>query len=59
VARRISNDIVQIGAFPDGTPIRWIFRDITQNSFRWTGETLQPDGQTWLLQGDFHAHRIP
>ncbi|HWR17006.1 MAG TPA: hypothetical protein VN577_19410 [Terriglobales bacterium] len=56
--RRIGNDIVQIGALPDGTPIRWNFTEITQNSFRWTGETLQPDGHTWLLQGKFHAHRI-
>ncbi len=58
VGRRVGNDIVQIGAFPDGTPIRWTFRDITENSFRWTGETLQQDGQTWLIQGDFHAKRI-
>jgi hypothetical protein len=56
--RRIGSDIVQIGASPEGTPIRWSFTDITANSFRWTGETLDADGKTWKLEGDFLAKRV-
>lgn len=58
IGRRSGNDIVQVGTNPEGTPIRWTFSQITPNSFHWTGETLQPDGETWLLQGDFRAKRI-
>jgi hypothetical protein len=50
-------DIVQLGHHGDGTPIRWMFTEITKDSFRWTGEALDTDGQTWKLQGDFRARR--
>src|SRR5579872_1045026 len=49
-------DIMQIGTDANGTPIRWIFTEITPNTFRWTGEALQPDG-TWKLEGEFRAKR--
>lgn len=58
VGRRRGNDIVQIGTHSDGTPIRWNFTEITPDSFLWTGEALSPDGQTWVLQGQFRAGRI-
>jgi hypothetical protein len=58
VGRRIGNDIVQVGAHQDGTPIRWNFTAITPDSFRWTGEVLEPDGVTWRLEGEFHARRV-
>jgi len=51
-------DIVQVGTHADGTPIRWIFTDITPNSFRWTGEALEPDGNTWKLEAEFRAKRV-
>jgi hypothetical protein len=59
VGRWSGKDIVQVGTFANGTPIRWIFSEITPDSFRWTGETLQADGQTWKLEGEFLAKRIP
>jgi hypothetical protein len=58
VARRRGNEIVQEGHFPDGTPIRWTFSEITPDSCRWRGERLEPDGKTWRLQVEFHARRI-
>ena len=58
IGRWRGKDIVQIGAMANGTPIRWMFTEITPDSFRWTGESLQPDGQTWKLDGDFRARRI-
>lgn len=58
IGRRIGKDIVQVGARPDGTATRWRFTEITANSFHWIGEALEPDGQTWKLEGEFLARRI-
>jgi len=58
IGRRRGNEIVQEGRFPDGTPIRWTFSDITDDSFRWRGERLEPDGKTWRLQVEFHGRRM-
>jgi hypothetical protein len=57
VGRRYGKDIVQVGTHADGTPIRWIFTDITSDSFRWVGEALEPDGNTWRLEAEFRARR--
>jgi hypothetical protein len=58
IGRRSGKDIVQVGTHADGTPIRWIFSEITPDSFRWTGEALNPDGETWRLEGEFRAKRV-
>ena len=58
IGRRSGADIVQIGTRADGTPIRWRFTAIAANSFRWIGEALQPDGNTWKVEGDFIARRM-
>ena len=57
IGRRIGNDIVQIGLHGDGTHIRWRFLDVTPDSFRWVGEALEADGETWKLEAEFHARR--
>ena len=58
IGRRNGNDIVQVGARPDGTPTRWMFTEITRDSFHWTGESLNPDGKTWSLGGEFRGRRV-
>ena len=58
IGRRCGKDIVQVGARPDGTPTRWMFTEVTQDSFHWTGESLLPDGKTWKLEGEFRAKRM-
>jgi hypothetical protein len=58
IGRRIGTDIVQIGARADGTPTRWRFTEITPDSFHWIGESLNTDGVTWMLEGEFRATRI-
>lgn len=58
IGRRIGKDVVQVGARPDGTATRWRFTEITANSFHWIGEALEPDGQTWNLEGEFLAERV-
>jgi hypothetical protein len=57
IGRRVGGDIVQIGTRPDGTTTRWTFSEITHDSFRWTGEALNPDGRTWRMEGQFRARR--
>ena len=58
IGRRSGKDIVQVGARSDGTPTRWMFTEITPDSFHWTGESLLPDGKTWKLEGEFRAKRM-
>jgi hypothetical protein len=57
IGRWSGKDIVQLGARANGTPIRWMFTQITPDSFRWTGEVLEADGHTWRLEGEFLARR--
>ena len=56
IGRREGDEIVQEGTFPDGTPIRWTFSEITPHSFLWRGERLQPD-KSWRLQVEFRGRR--
>jgi hypothetical protein len=58
IARRRGNEIVQEGHFPDGTPIRWTFSEITPDSCLWRGERLEADGKTWRLQVELRARRV-
>ena len=58
IGRRAGTDIVQIGFRSDGTATRWRFTEITQDSFHWIGESLQTDGSTWTLEGEFLAKRL-
>jgi hypothetical protein len=47
--------IVQEGT-ADGRRIRWIFQEITDRTFHWTGESQQPDGG-WRLDAEFYGRR--
>ena len=58
IGRWIGKDVVQVGTHSDGTPIRWNFTEITRDAFRWTGEALNPDGETWRLEGEFRGRRM-
>jgi hypothetical protein len=58
VGRWSGKDVVQIGRHSDGTPIRWTFTEIARDSFRWLGQSLEADGETWKLEGEFRAKRM-
>jgi len=62
IGRRVGpskdDDIVQVGARMDGTPTRWRFTEITPDSFHWIGESLDADGATWKLEGEFRCKRM-
>jgi hypothetical protein len=51
-------DIVQVGKHESGVTLRWSFREITDDSFRWLGEISPDDGKTWRTQVDIRAQRI-
>lgn len=58
IGRWSGKDVVQIGTHANGTPIRWIFTEITPDSFHWIGEALTSDGTTWKIEGEFLGRRI-
>lgn len=58
IGRKSGSDVVQLGSRPDGTITRWMFTEITANSFHWLGEALQADGKSWMLEGEFRAQRV-
>lgn len=57
IGRRDGSDIIQLGARPDGTQTRWSFREITDHSFHWLGESMAPGAKGWTLEGEFRGHR--
>jgi hypothetical protein len=58
VGRWSGKDIVQMGKSSNGASIRWSFTDITPSSFRWLGERLNADGESWFLQAEFQARKL-
>ena len=48
--------IVQEGTQGNGRRLRWIFQEITDTSFHWTGEAQLPDG-SWRLEAEFFGRR--
>jgi hypothetical protein len=57
IGRKQGDDIVQLGANPEGHQIRWSFSQIKADSFRWRGEASTDDGATWRLVVEFFARR--
>ncbi|OHV04966.1 hypothetical protein [Mycobacterium talmoniae] len=49
--------IVQDGTLPDGSAIRWSFRDIGPDAFRWRDERSR-DGSTWQVYQEYRAARV-
>jgi hypothetical protein len=58
IGRPQGNDIVQIGTNDAGEATHWSFKEITPDSFRWTGERSRDGGNTWTLQADYAARRV-
>jgi hypothetical protein len=56
IGRPVDADIVLDGL--DDKPFeRWTFRDVTPDSFRWTGEVSDDDRRTWRLDEQMLIHR--
>ncbi|WP_426662189.1 hypothetical protein [Rhodanobacter aciditrophus] len=57
IGRAQGDDIVQEGRAADGVPMRWSFREIRPDSFRWLGEVSDDDGASWRLRLEMRARR--
>ena len=57
VARQVGDEIVLEGKTTDGYPLRWIFSDITPNSFRWRAEESRDDGKDWTIREEMQIRR--
>jgi len=57
VGRRVADEILIEGKTDEGHPVKWIFSEITANSFRWHSEESQDDGKTWTLREDMQIRR--
>jgi len=57
VGHRQGDDIVQIGT-RTGRPIRWVFSEITAESFIWRGHILSVDGTTWAPEVEMKFRRL-
>ena len=55
--RKAGERLVQEGELSDGHSIRWIFQEITDTTFHWTGETQLPDG-CWRLDAELFGRRF-
>ncbi|HEY3143166.1 MAG TPA: DUF1579 family protein [Acidimicrobiales bacterium] len=53
-----ADDIVLEGDDVDGSPLRWMFRDVTADRFHWTGHASDDGGRSWRLEQEMDARRL-
>ena len=56
--RTESGKIIHEGKGTDGSMMRWVFDEITNNSFHWYGDDSTDQGKTWIRQAEFFGERI-
>ena len=56
-ARRSGDDILQEGLTEDGSPLRWVFSEIADDSFTWRSVVSEDGERTWQLHEEMHARR--
>lgn len=57
VARQAGERIVLESRTKEGFPERWIFSEITADSFTWHSEETHDDGRTWTLTEEMKIRR--
>lgn len=58
IGRAVGSEIVLVGKNEKGNSIRWIFSEITPESFRWRGEELRTPPSGWVLYEEMRIQRI-
>jgi hypothetical protein len=56
-ARKVESEIVLEGKENDGSPMRWIFSEITANFFRWRSVVFREDEKTWQPRSTMSLRR--
>jgi len=57
LARSMRDEIVLEGSFEEGVRTRWIFHDITPDSFSWRAVDSKDEGESWTLHQEMKALR--
>ena len=57
IARPVGDQIVLEGKGPDNKLYRWIFSDITDQTFRWNGYVSADEGRTWIMEEEILGRR--
>jgi hypothetical protein len=58
ISRQVGDKIIQVGSVDqNGHLSRWIYSDITPDSFRWYSEISKDQGSTWQLVQEMRAKR--
>ena len=57
VGRKVGDEIVLEGKTVEGYPVKWIFSEITRDSFRWHSEETRDNGKTWTLREEMRIRR--
>ena len=55
--RKVGDEIVLESETREGYPEKWIFSEITKNSFRWHAEESHDAGKTWILTEEMRVRR--
>ena len=58
IGRPVGSEIVLEGKNSRGNAIRWIFSEITPQSFRWRGEELRNPPSGWVLYEEMRIRRV-
>lgn len=59
LARKVGDEIIQMAPLdPSGSLTRWVYRDITADSFRWCNEKSNDQGASWRLIQEMRAKRV-
>ena len=58
IALKVNDEIVLEGKTTEGNPEKWIFSQITPQSFRWHSEETHDNGKTWLLTEEMRIRKV-
>jgi hypothetical protein len=57
IARPVGDEIVLEGRTAEGHPVKWIFSEITRESFRWRAEETRDNRKSWMLKEEMQIRR--
>lgn len=57
VGRQVNDEIVLEGRGLDGNLLKWIFYEISPNSFNWRGEESNDQGKSWVVTEEMQIRR--